>query len=127
LGHLGCLLLLAIAALVGDLWHILGDARSTIPSVGASGGISGVITYYALRFPRAKLGFFFRYWFYFRWIRIPAFAALVFWFLLQIFYVFEEQCGIGNVAALAHLGGAAVGVVAWLLWRSDSLSEGDPV
>ncbi len=127
LGHLGCLLLLAIAALVGDLWHILGNRSSILPCVGASGGISGVITYYALRFPRAKLGFFFRYWFYFRWIRIPAFVALLFWFLLQFFYVFEEQMGLGNIAALAHLGGAAVGVAAWLLWRSDSLSEYDAV
>lgn len=127
LGHLGCLLLLAIAALVGALWHILGDIHSTAPAVGASGGISGVITYYALRFPRAKLGFLFRYWFYFRWIRIPAYVALLLWFLLQFFYVYEEQLGIGNIAAMAHLGGAAVGVVAWLLWRSDSLSERNAV
>ena len=127
LGRWGCAAMLAISAFVGDLWHILGDPQSTIPCIGASGGISGIITYYALRFPRARLGFLFRYFFYFRWVHVPAYAALLFWFLLQFLYVFEQHLGIGNVAALAHLGGAAVGAVAWLLWRSDSLTGQDVV
>ena len=97
LGRWGCVAMLAVAAFVGDLWHILGNLHSTIPCIGASGGISGIITYYALRFPRARLGFLFRIWFYFRWIHIPAYVALLFWFLLQFLYVFEQQVGVGNV------------------------------
>jgi membrane associated rhomboid family serine protease len=110
--------LLAISALVGSLFHILGNRHSLLPCVGASGGISGVVTYYALRFPRVRLGFLFRYWLYFRWIHLPACAYLLLWFLMQLLFVVEEQAGVSNIAALAHLGGAAVGVAAWILWRA---------
>jgi membrane associated rhomboid family serine protease len=127
LGHLGYAIMLAIAALVGDLWHCVGHQHDVIPAIGASGGISGIVTYYALRFPQARLGFVFRYWLYFQWVHIPAFAAMLFWFALQFVYVWLEHAGIGNVAALAHLGGAAVGVVAWFLWGSDSLRVRDAV
>ena len=106
------------------MWHILGDPQSAIPSIGASGGISGIITYYALRFPRARLGF---PWSISAGCMFLPMSALLFWFLLQFLYVFEQHLGVGNVAALAHLGGAAVGVVAWLLWRSDSLTGHDVV
>jgi membrane associated rhomboid family serine protease len=112
--------LLAVATIVGDLCHIVGSPHSMVPCIGASGGISGVITYYALRFPHARLGFLFRYWMYFRWVRLPAYVALLFWFVLQFVLAVEERMGIGNVAALAHLGGAAVGVAAWFIWRVRS-------
>lgn len=122
--------LLAAAALVGDACHILGNLGSTIPCVGASGGISGVITYYALRFPRARLGILWRFWFYFRYVHFPAYVGLLFWFLLQLVLAVEQRMGVGNVAALAHLGGAAAGVVAWLVWRREEaatdLSSGGP-
>jgi membrane associated rhomboid family serine protease len=53
--------LIAIAAFVGDLIHIASEPNSTIPCIGASGGIAGVITFYALAFPEAKVGFLWRY------------------------------------------------------------------
>jgi membrane associated rhomboid family serine protease len=121
LGRWRYALLIAAAALVGAMCHVLGNPREMTPCIGASGGISGVITYYALRFPQARLGFLIRYWLYFRWIRLPAFVALLLWFLLQLLLAYERQLGVGQVAALAHLGGAAVGVVAWLLWRAGRL------
>jgi membrane associated rhomboid family serine protease len=112
-------LLVLLAALVGDLLHILGDPRDVIPCVGASGGISGVIVFYALKFPRARLGFMFRYWFYFRWIHVPAWFALIGWLLLQALLTYSQLAGVSNVSALAHLGGAGVGLIAWVLWRED--------
>lgn len=117
LGWWRYVLLLAAAALVGDLAHILGDPRSSIPCIGASGGISGVITYYALRFPHTRIGFFIGYFFFFRWASVPAWAALVLWFAMQLAFVYHQRMGIGDVAGLAHLGGAAVGLAAWGLWR----------
>ena len=63
--------LIAIAAFVGDLLHIASATSSTIPCIGASGGIAGVITFYALAFPQAKIGFLWRNIYYFRWIRLP--------------------------------------------------------
>ncbi len=67
--------LLLLATLTGDLLHIVGDPRGTLPCIGASGGISGLMTFYALKFPHAQLGILFRWYFYFRWIRLPAWSA----------------------------------------------------
>jgi membrane associated rhomboid family serine protease len=113
--------LLALADLVGNLVHVLGNPHSALPCIGASGGISGVIAYYALRFPHARIGFLFRCFPYFRWCHVPAYMALLFWFVLQFVLAAQQHLGQTNVAALAHLGGAAVGVAAWLLWRSGAL------
>ena len=77
LGPLRYIALIAIAAFVGDLAHIASAPNSTIPCIGASGGIAAVITFYALAFPQAKIGFLLRYFYYFRWIRLPAWFVFV--------------------------------------------------
>jgi len=51
---------IALAAIVGDLAHIALDPRSQTPCIGASGGIAGVITFYALNFPQMRLAFLMR-------------------------------------------------------------------
>jgi membrane associated rhomboid family serine protease len=114
------LLLIALSAFIGDLAHIAADPHSSIPSIGASGGIAGVITFYALQFPRLKLAFLLRYWYHFQWIRLPAWSALVLWILFQVIGAWEQVAGISSVSALAHLGGAAFGFVAWLMWHKAS-------
>jgi membrane associated rhomboid family serine protease/Zn-finger nucleic acid-binding protein len=119
LGRLRYGLLILIATVFGDLVHLLGSPGSTTPCVGASGGISGIIVYYALQFPKARLGFMFRYFVYFRWLQIPAWGALVFWLLLQTIGLVQQVHGVSNVAATAHLGGAFVGFVCWLCWREQ--------
>jgi membrane associated rhomboid family serine protease/Zn-finger nucleic acid-binding protein len=114
------LLLIALAAFIGDLVHIAADPHSQIPCVGASGGIAGVITFYALKFPQVRLAFLMRWGFmWFRWIRLPAWFALVLWILFQFLGAWEQKAGISSVSAFAHLGGAAVGLVAWLIWRRE--------
>jgi membrane associated rhomboid family serine protease len=109
------LLLLAFSAFIGDLAHIAADPRSNLPCIGASGGIAGVIAFYALAFPKARLAFLF--WRWWHWIRLPAGVWIVWWIVLQIIGAFEQVAGVTSVSALAHLGGAAVGVVCWLVWR----------
>jgi membrane associated rhomboid family serine protease/Zn-finger nucleic acid-binding protein len=109
LGRRRYLLLVATAALVGDITHILTDPRATIPCVGASGGISGILAYYCLRFPRARVGIV--WWFH--WIRLPVGVMFALWVLSQILGALWISSGFGNVAVFAHLGGAAVGVLFW--------------
>jgi len=125
IGHWRFLLLVATASLVGDMLHILTVPRAATPCVGASGGISGVIVFYALRYPHARLGFLWRMYYIFRWIQIPAWSALLFWFVLQLALAHQQLAGGGSVSAMAHLGGAAVGAVAWWLWREDGEGEDD--
>ncbi|HEX9281405.1 MAG TPA: rhomboid family intramembrane serine protease [Candidatus Udaeobacter sp.] len=115
------LALIALAAFIGDLAHIALDPRSHTPCIGASGGIAGVITFYALNFPRFRLGFLMRWGFvWFRWIRLPAWFVFVLWFLFQIIGTFEQRAGMRSVSSAAHLGGAAVGILAWLVWRKPN-------
>ncbi len=110
------LLLVFLSALVGDILHIaLVSAPRTTPTIGASGGISGVLAFYALALPRARLGLLFWYFF---WIRLPAWGFLAFWVGLQLLGVLTGATG---VAYLAHLGGALAGVGLWFAWRSDLL------
>jgi len=112
--------LVAIAAFVGDLIHIASEPNSTIPCIGASGGIAGVITFYALAFPEAKIGFLWRYFFNFHWIRLPAWFVFVLWIFFQIIGAYEQKIGISSVSSFAHLGGAAVGLAAWAVCRKSS-------
>ena len=112
------LALIALAAFIGDLAHIALDPRSQTPCIGASGGLAGVITFYALNFPRVRLAFLMRWGFvWFRWIRLPAWFVFVLWILFQIIGTLEQKAGMSSVSSAAHLGGAAMGVVAWVVWR----------
>jgi membrane associated rhomboid family serine protease/Zn-finger nucleic acid-binding protein len=115
------LALIALAAFIGDLAHIALDPRSQTPCIGASGGIAGVITFYALNFPRMRLAFLMRWGFvWFRWIRLPAWFVFVLWILFQVIGTFEQRAGMSSVSSAAHLGGAAVGILAWLVWRKPN-------
>ena len=109
LGPRRYLLLLLLATLFGSILHALMTDIGTIPAVGASGGISGIIGYYALRFPKMRIGVLF---FFIWWWRIPTRIAFAVWVGMQLFGAFVAH---GNVAYMAHLGGAIVGVAFFAL------------
>ena len=119
LGRWRYLALLLTAALIGDAFHVMADPASTIPCIGASGGISGVIAFYALKYPRARLGILMRFYFYFRWLRMPACAMFFLWVLLQFVGAWMQVSGYSNVSSLAHLGGAAMGFIFWIITRDE--------
>jgi membrane associated rhomboid family serine protease len=110
LGKKNFILLVAIATLAGHIAHILGDPRTTVPCVGASGGISGIMAYYCLRFPKASVGFL---WYYRFWIRLPVGVMFALWILSQMLQAFWQVSGFTSVSALAHLGGASIGILFW--------------
>jgi membrane associated rhomboid family serine protease/Zn-finger nucleic acid-binding protein len=115
------LALIALAAFIGDLAHIALDPRSQTPCIGASGGIAGVIMFYALNFPRMRLAFLWRIGFvWHRWIRLPAWFVFVLWILFQIIGTLEQKAGMSSVSSAAHLGGAVMGLLAWLVWRKPN-------
>jgi len=116
-GTLEFFMLLVLATLCGDFVHIWLDPNSTIPCIGASGGISGIIAFYALRFPKHQLAMMF--WFFFKtyWWRMSAVWMFAIWVVFQFVIAGQQVAGISKVSGGAHLGGALVGVVAWVLWR----------
>lgn len=118
-------LLLLSAHFVGLVAHGVFDPHSTLPLVGASAGVSGVVVYYAMAFPRAKLGLFFWIFFYPKWISFTARTALALWIGLQLLGSWEQVAGFSNVSALAHLGGGAVGLVAALAARRGGAAKAE--
>ena len=118
LGRSRYLWLVLLAALAGDVLHIAIDPHSTLPSVGASGGISGVVAFYGLQFPRARLLVLLRFFFFYP-LRITARIGLLLWILFQLVGVWLQLAGFTHVNHLAHLGGAAVGVLFWLRLRNE--------
>jgi membrane associated rhomboid family serine protease len=117
LGRRRFLLLVFLATVVGHLFHICGDPRSDLPCIGASGGISGVLVFYACQFPRARLGFFFWFLRGLGWVRVPAWAVFGLWLLLQLRGALYQMHGFSSVSSLAHIGGVTTGFLLWLAWR----------
>jgi membrane associated rhomboid family serine protease len=118
LGKARYALLFLLAGMAGGIFHTILEPRSALPCVGASGAIFGIVVFYALRFPHAQLGFFARWSFAFRWVRMPAYMFLGFWLLAELFGAWQQVAGFTGVSALAHLGGAGVGFLFWLRWRN---------
>ncbi len=125
LGRRKYALLLVASALLGDAFHILADPRSSMPLIGASGGISGIIVYYALQFPKTRIGMLL----FFRWYRVPVGLLLVLWLMAQVLGALQQVSGFGHVSALAHLGGASVGFLFWLHSRQyrSNIGKGGPL
>ena len=107
LGRLRFLCLYIGSGLAASIFHtalsiIQGTEAITIPAIGASGAISGVLGAYLLLFPRTSLT---ACWFFFYFpicFTVKAAYYLVFWFALQVIYGYAK---IGAVAFFAHAGG----------------------
>lgn len=111
LGHFRFGLLLVAATAAGSIASATSGVGADIPHVGASGGISGVMIFYLLAFPRARFTYFVFFWFY----RLPAVWVLFFYLFVQLSGAFQQLAGVGEVDYLAHIGGGLAGLVAWLL------------
>ncbi len=102
------------AGLVGSLAQVLSSADSPIPTLGASGAISGVLGPYIVLFPGNRVTVFM-----FRFLtQVPALVAICIWIAFQLFANFTTPAGAGGVAYLAHIGGFVAGAVAGLLFRA---------
>jgi len=109
-GHLGFLTFYLVSGLGGCLAHYLSEPTSAIPSLGASGAISGILGAYLLLYPFARIRVaVIGYFGFLRVIRIPSLYMIGFWFLMQIFYVAIAETS--GVAYWAHIGGFIVGLL----------------
>lgn len=146
LGKLRYVVLIVLATLAGTVAHALSDTSSMIPLVGASGGISGVLAFYALSFPTARIGL--THWrvhgFYprgllnmgsmahsgrsstqygGRWLCIPVWLAFVLWIALQAVGAWQQVLGWSHVSAFSHIGGTVAGFILWLIWRHQDVGN----
>jgi membrane associated rhomboid family serine protease len=108
-GHIGYLFFYVFCGIGSGFIHVLFNWHSSLPALGASGAISGVMGAYAVYFPRSQiLTFFFIFL-----IPIPAIFILGYWFVLQFLEGINGlgMAQTGGVAWWAHIGGFLMGVV----------------
>lgn len=102
-----------ITGVLASATHYFLNQASEIPSLGASGAISGVMGAYMFLFPRSRIIFFIPIFFIPYFIPIPAFIYLAFWFIGQFlsgtYSLFQETAG--GIAFWAHIGGFVAGAL----------------
>ena len=111
-GHLPFLGFYLASGIGAGLAQYLASTVSTVPMVGASGAIAGVMGGYLLMFPRARVDVLIILIIIVRLVPMPAYVMLGFWFALQVGSGWVNY-GVdgGGVAYLAHAGGFIVGLV----------------
>jgi membrane associated rhomboid family serine protease len=111
LGHGWFLLFYLLSGIGADVFHILSNSVSSIPTVGASGAISGVMGAYLLLFPKAKVDFLLFIVVIIKLITLPAFVVLLGWMAMQLFSGISASAAGTGVAYWAHVGGFIVGIM----------------
>lgn len=111
MGHLGFLFFYLMAGLLAGAAQFVSDPMSTIPMVGASGAIAGVMGGYLLLFPKARVDILVILIIIFRVIPVPAYIVLGAWFGIQLLQGSMTPSDMGGVAYWAHAGGFAAGLL----------------
>ncbi len=105
LGHVRYLIYYLLMGLGAATAQIAFNPHSTVPMVGASGAIAGILGSYIVLYPTARILTFFILIIFVRFIEVPAFLFLGFWFLMQ------AANGLGSISAVAARG--EMGGIAW--------------
>jgi membrane associated rhomboid family serine protease len=115
LGHFRYLLFYLISGIGATVVHVLFNFHSSVPSVGASGAIAGVMGAYFVLFPSARVLTIFPFFFlFFLWL--PAWIVLGYWFVIQFMTgaataIATSAETTGGIAVWAHVGGFAAGIL----------------
>ena len=112
MGHVKFLVFYLLCGIAAGGAHIVFNADSNVPTVGASGAISGVLGGYLLLFPKNRVRVLTRGGI----AHVPALFVLGFWILIQVVnsagaMATTSDTGGGGVAYLAHVGGFLAGLL----------------
>jgi membrane associated rhomboid family serine protease len=114
-GHIGYLIFYLFCGIASGLAHVAFNLHSSLPAIGASGAISGVMGAYAVFFPRTRVLMLF----FIFLIPVPAILVLGYWFVLQFLAGIGGPTASGGVAVWAHIGGFLVGFVIALMLKPE--------
>jgi len=109
LGHIRFLILYFFAGIAGMIAHIMTNPQSTVPAIGASGAIAGILGAYILLFPRARIRSVLFLIIIFQIVELPAVIVVGLWAVLQVFDAISLAGANMGVAVFAHLGGFVFG------------------
>lgn len=112
LGHIKYFFFYVLAGIAGNLAHMLMNPFSTIPTIGASGAIAGVLGAYFVTFPRSRILSLVPIFVFITFMELPAVLFLFLWFAMQILNGLAAVGIPGNMVAWwAHIGGFIAGMV----------------
>ena len=118
LGHLRYLLFYLLCGIGAGLVQTVLTLSSTIPAIGASGAVAGVLGAYLLLYPRARVLTLVPF-FFLVLVELPAALILIYWFVIQLFSGAATSLGggghTGGVAWWAHVGGFLLGMILVML------------
>jgi len=111
------LLLYLASGVAAALVQALAAAHSSVPMLGASGAIAGVLGAYLVTYPRANVHCFVWIVIFFWIVTVPAWILLGLWFAVQLISGLEASSATPGVAFWAHVGGFSTGIILFLLLR----------
>ena len=115
LGHFSYLIFYLLCGIGAGIAHTILNAETTVPSVGASGAIAGVLGAYVISYPFARVLTLVPIFVFLQVIEIPALIVLGFWFVMQFLYGTASLAvagpNTGGVAWWAHVGGFIIGII----------------
>jgi membrane associated rhomboid family serine protease len=125
MGHTRFVLFYLLCGVAAAATQMVVDPHSTVPMVGASGAISGVMGAYILLYPRVRVHTFITLGFFLTSVALPAYVMLGYWFLLQLLLgaVGTLSRTQGGVAVWAHVGGFIAGLVLIKLFANREYLE----
>jgi membrane associated rhomboid family serine protease len=116
MGHGRFLLFYLLCGTAAALTHVLTSPNSTLPVVGASGAVAGVMGAYIVQFPHSRIFTLVFIFFFITTVEVPASIMLAYWFVIQVFSGLGSIARTnltaegGGVAWFAHVGGFVAGV-----------------
>jgi membrane associated rhomboid family serine protease len=111
LGHFRYLVFYLLCGLASGISHLAINWHSTLPTIGASGAIAGVMGAYFILYPKAKVLTLVPIFFFIQFIELPAFVFLGIWFLFQFISAAGTSAQGGGIAWWAHIGGFVFGII----------------
>ncbi|MEZ4417421.1 MAG: rhomboid family intramembrane serine protease [Gemmatimonadota bacterium] len=121
MGHLRYLVFYLLTGLLAAAAHVISDPGSAIPTVGASGAISGIMGAYLVLYPRARVKTLVPLIIFITILNVPAWAMLGYWFVVQLLSSATQDVTGGGVAFWAHIGGFVAGVLLVRLFANSQL------
>ena len=126
MGPVRFVLFYLLCGIAAALLQVSANPSSTVPMVGASGAIGGVMGAYVLLYPRVHVHLLIFLGFFVTTIAVPAVFMLGYWFLLQVIGGFGSAGAKGGVAFWAHVGGFAAGAFLVIVFRRPELLHRHP-
>jgi len=122
-GHLRFIFFYVISGLVAAGFQLLYDPSSSVPMIGASGAVSGVLGAYLVLYPFARVKTLLIIFIFFKIVELPAIVLLTIWFFMQVLYSTSME----GTAWYAHIGGFIFGLVTARLFMKKSAAKPKPV